>query len=142
MGNKPMRVLLAKTGLDSHDRGIRLVARGLRDECGMEVIFTGLYRSLEEIVEAALQEDVDIVGLGVHTGREMELFPRLRELLDARDAQDIILIGGGVMPQMHRTSLKESGLVMEIFGPGSSVRTIAEVLRQVITAKQTGIDAL
>jgi methylmalonyl-CoA mutase C-terminal domain/subunit len=135
MGNKPMRVLLAKTGLDSHDRGIRLVARGLRDECGMEVIFTGLYRSLEEIVETALQEDVDVVGLGVHTGREMELFPRLRELLDARDAQDIILIGGGVIPPMHMTSLKESGSVKEIFGPGSSAKDIAEGLRQAVVPK-------
>jgi len=132
MGNKPMRVLLAKTGLDSHDRGIRLVARGLRDECGMEVIYTGLYRSLEEIVEVALQEDVDVVGLSVHTGGEMEIFPRLRKLLDARDAQDVILIGGGVIPQAHSNSLKESGSVKEIFGPGSSVKTIAEGLRQLI----------
>jgi methylmalonyl-CoA mutase C-terminal domain/subunit len=135
MVNKTMRVLLAKTGLDSHDRGIRLVARGLRDECGMEVIFTGLYRSLEEIVETALQEDVDVVGLGVHTGREMELFPRLRELLDAKDAQDIILIGGGVIHETHRTFLKESGAVIEIFGPGSSVKVIAESLRQIINSK-------
>jgi methylmalonyl-CoA mutase C-terminal domain/subunit len=137
MVNRKMRVLLAKTGLDSHDRGIRLVARGLRDECGMEVIFTGLYRSLEEIVEVALQEDVDIVGLGVHTGREMELFPRLRELLDARDAQDIIIVGGGVIPEMNRNSLKESGLVVQIFGPGSSVKAIAENLRQIISSKRS-----
>jgi methylmalonyl-CoA mutase C-terminal domain/subunit len=135
MGGKPVRVLLAKTGLDSHDRGIRLVARGLRDECGMEVVFTGLYRSLEEIVETALQEDVDVVGLGVHTGREMELFPRLRELLDARDAQDIIIIGGGVIPEKNRNSLKETGLVMDIFGPGSSVKAIAESLRQITISR-------
>ncbi|MDD3888413.1 MAG: cobalamin B12-binding domain-containing protein [Syntrophomonadaceae bacterium] len=134
MGNKLMRVLLAKTGLDSHDRGIRLVARGLRDE-GMEVIYTGLYRSLEEIVETALQEDVDVVGLSVHTGGQMELFPRLRELLDAREAGDIILIGGGVIPEKHRTSLKKSGSVVEIFGPGSSIGAIAAGMRQAITHK-------
>ncbi len=135
MKNKPMRVLLAKTGLDSDGKEIRLVARGLRDECGMDVIFTGLYRSLDEIVDAALQENVDVVGLGVSNGHEMELFPRLRELLDARDAQDIILIGGGFIPKKHKTALKESGSVTEIFSPGSSVRTIAEVLRQIAASK-------
>ncbi len=132
MGNKPMRVLLAKTGLDSHDRGIRLVARGLRDEYGMEVIFTGLYRSLDEIVATALQEDVDVVGLSVHTGGEMEIFPRLRKLLDVRDAKDIILIGGGVISPLHSNSLKESGSVKEIFGPGSSIKTIAESVKQLV----------
>lgn len=132
MGDRPTRVLLAKTGLDSHDRGIRLVARGLRDECGMEVIYTGLYRSLEEIVETALQEDVDIVGLSVHTGGEMEIFPRLRELLDTKNAQDIILIGGGVISQANMNSLKESGLVSEVFGPGSSTKVIAETVRQLV----------
>jgi methylmalonyl-CoA mutase C-terminal domain/subunit len=130
MGNKPMRVLLAKTALDSDGKGIRLVARGLRDECGMEVIFIGLYCSLEEIVDVALREDVDVVGLGVSNGHEMELYPQLRELLDARNAWDIMLIGGGLIPKMHRTALKESGLVTEIFAPGTSVRTIADVLRQ------------
>jgi len=132
MGNKPIRVLLAKTGLDDRNREIRSLARGLKDEYGMEIIYTGLYRSLEEIVETALQENVDVVGLGVSNGREMEIFPRLRELLDARDAKAIILIGGGVIPPMHRTSLKESGSVTEIYGLGSSVKTIAESLMQIV----------
>ncbi|MEN6459862.1 MAG: cobalamin-dependent protein [Syntrophomonas sp.] len=135
MGNNPIRVLLAKTGLDANGKEIRLLARGLKDEYGMEVFFTGLYRSLEEIVDIALQEDVDVVGLGVDNGHEMQLFPRLRELLDAEGARKVFLIGGGAIPKVHRTSLKESGIVMEIYGPGTSAKTIAEDLRQITAAE-------
>lgn len=128
------RILLAKTGLDTHDRGVRLVARGLRDMGGMEVIYTGLYRSLEEITNIALQEDVDVVGLSVHTPNSPEIFRRLRELLTANHAGDILVIGGGAIPEKHREEIVSSGLAAELFGPGTSIQAIVDWLKAALSA--------
>lgn len=135
MNNKVIRVLLGKAGLDAHDRGVRLIARGLRDR-GMEVIYTGLYRTVEEIVETALQEDVDVVGLSVHTGSPHELFSQLRELLDSKKASDILVIGGGVIAETPREELKESGLAAEIFGPGTSISAVADWINEAMAARK------
>lgn len=135
MGKKVIRVLLAKAGLDTHDRGVRLIARGLKDR-GMEIVYTGLYRTEEEIVETALQEDVDIIGLSVHTGSHHKLFTRIHELLDARDARDILVIGGGFIPEQHGKELKDSGLVAEVFGPGTSVNAVVDWIHDAIAARR------
>ncbi|MEQ8174288.1 MAG: cobalamin-dependent protein [Syntrophomonadaceae bacterium] len=119
--SRKIKVLLAKAGLDPHDKGIKLVARKLREIGGMEVFYTGLYRSVDEIVEAALQERPDIVGLSVHTGMQMSLFPELRYKLNEKGAAAICLIGGGVIPPRDVQVLKEQGCVAEVFGPNQSV---------------------
>lgn len=128
------RILLAKTGLDTHDRGVRLVARGLRDMGGMEVIYTGLYRSLEEIINIALQEDVDVIGLSVHTPNSPEIFSKLQELLKAHNAEDILVIGGGAIPEIHRQEIISTGLAAELFGPGTSIKVIVDWLNTAISA--------
>src|SRR6195952_5119450 len=101
MASKKIRVLIGKPGLDGHDRGAKVVARALRD-AGMEVVYTGLHRSPEEIVETAIQEDVDAIGLSVLSGAHMTLFPRVVELLKAQGAEDILVFGGGVIPDEDR----------------------------------------
>ena len=102
-----IRVLIAKVGLDGHDRGVKIVARCLRD-AGMEVIYTGLHRKPEEVVSAAIQEDVDVLGVSVLSGAHMTILTRILDLLKAKKAQDIILVAGGVMPEGDLTALKES----------------------------------
>jgi methylmalonyl-CoA mutase C-terminal domain/subunit len=124
-----VRVLLAKAGLDSHDRGVRYVARGLRD-AGMEVVYTGLYRTVEEIAETAVQEDADIVGVSVLNGSHMAVFPPLREALDARGAADVPLIGGGVMSADDAAQLKQSGAMAEFFGPGTPLPAIVSWIQE------------
>lgn len=124
-----IRILLAKAGLDTHDKGVRLLARGLK-ESGLEVIYTGLGRTVSEIVDIAVQEDVDVVGLSVHTGSPRELFSGLRELLDAHNAADIMVIGGGVIPERHSQELKDSEFVAEFFGPGTSIDKVAKWLNE------------
>ncbi|MCX5779458.1 MAG: cobalamin-dependent protein [Firmicutes bacterium] len=135
MKRQIVRILLVKTGLDSHDRGVRLLARSLK-ESGMEVIYTGLYRSLEEAVQTAIQEDVDIVGLSMHTGAHNQAFPRLRELLDAQNAGDILVIGGGAIPEKDRRELVEAGAAAVIFGPGASRTAVIDWINGAMSARK------
>ena len=117
-----IRVLVAKPGLDGHDRGAKVIARGLRD-AGMEVIYTGLHQSPEDIVEAAIQEDVDAVGLSSLSGAHMTLFPRVAELLKERGMENVLVLGGGIIPPDDVVALKEAG-IHEIFGPGTSLKEV------------------
>ncbi len=123
----PIRVLIAKPGLDGHDRGAKIVARALRDG-GMEVVYTGLHQTPEQIVEAALQEDVACVGLSIHSGAHMTLFPRVVDLLAERGADDIVVFGGGIIPKPDIVALKERG-VAEIFTPGARTTDIVDWVR-------------
>jgi methylmalonyl-CoA mutase, C-terminal domain len=122
-----VRVLVAKPGLDGHDRGAKIVARALRD-AGFEVIYTGLHQTPEQIVEAALQEDVQVVGLSIHSGAHMTLFPKVVKLLAERDASDIVVFGGGIVPSGDIAELKQLG-VAEIFTPGARTDEIIEWVR-------------
>ncbi|MCL6610043.1 MAG: cobalamin B12-binding domain-containing protein [Peptococcaceae bacterium] len=126
---RKIRVLVAKPGLDGHDRGARVIARGLRD-AGMEVIYTGLHQTPEQIVEAALQEDVDVVGLSILSGAHMTMFPRVCELLKENGAEDIIVIGGGTVPEDDIAALKENGWAREIFTPGATMETIVRWINE------------
>ena len=127
MGTR-IRVVVAKPGLDGHDRGAKVVARALRD-AGMEVIYTGLHQTPEQIVETAIQEDADAVGLSVLSGAHMTLFRRVVELLRERDADDMVVFGGGIIPDDDIPRLKQLG-VSEIFTPGSSTQDIVQWIRQ------------
>src|SRR6476660_8876897 len=109
MTESPLRVVVAKPGLDGHDRGAKVVARALRD-AGMEVVYTGLHQTPEQIVEAAIQEDADLVGLSVLSGAHMTLFAKVMELLKERDASDIVVFGGGIVPDADIAPLKEMGV--------------------------------
>jgi methylmalonyl-CoA mutase C-terminal domain/subunit len=133
MVTRAIRVLIAKPGLDGHDRGAKVIARSLRD-AGMEVIYTGLRQTPEMIAEAALQEDVDVVGLSILSGAHMTLVPRIREVMNAHDLADVPIILGGIIPDDDRAALAEYG-VAGIFGPGSSTETIAEQIRQIVAGK-------
>jgi len=125
MGQKRrLRVMVAKPGLDGHDRGSRIVARAYRD-AGFEVVYSGLHQTPEEIVQAAIQEDVDMIGLSSLAGAHMYLFPRVVELLEENGAGDIIVCGGGIFPEEDIHKLKKSG-IKEIFTPGSSLDEIVE----------------
>ena len=117
-----IRVLIAKPGLDGHDRGAKVVARALRD-AGMEVIYTGLHQTPEQIVEAAIQEDADLVGLSVLSGAHMTLFAKVMELLAERDATDIVVFGGGIIPEEDIPVLEELG-VAKVFTPGATTGEI------------------
>ncbi|AVX20615.1 MULTISPECIES: cobalamin B12-binding domain-containing protein [Carboxydocella] len=120
---KKIRVLVAKPGLDGHDRGAKVIARALRD-AGMEVIYTGLHQTPEQIVHAAIQEDVDVIGLSILSGAHMTLFPRVKELLKEQGADDIVLIGGGTIPEDDVQQLKEMNAAEEIFTPGTPLEDI------------------
>jgi methylmalonyl-CoA mutase C-terminal domain/subunit len=122
-----IRVVVAKPGLDGHDRGAKVVARALRD-AGMEVIYTGLHQTPEQIVAAVVQEDADAVGLSIHSGAHMTLFPRVVELLRERGADDVLVFGGGIIPREDIVLLKDQG-VAEIFTPGTPTQKIVEWLR-------------
>ncbi|GIW32002.1 MAG: methylmalonyl-CoA mutase [Meiothermus sp.] len=126
--DRRIRVLIAKPGLDGHDRGAKVVARALRD-AGMEVIYTGLRQTPEMIVSAALQEDVDAIGLSVLSGAHMHYFGEVRRLLEEQGAEDILLFGGGIIPDEDVPHLKAMG-VAAVFGPGTSTQDIVEFLRQ------------
>lgn len=121
-----IRVLIAKPGLDGHDRGAKVIGLGLRDE-GMEVIYTGLRQMPEDIVQAAIQEDVDVIGLSCLSGAHNFLFPRVVELLKERGAKDVLVLGGGIIPEEDIPFLKERG-VSAIFGPGTSIKEIARYI--------------
>ena len=127
----PIRILIAKPGLDGHDRGAKVVARALRD-AGCEVIYSGLHQTAEQIVETAIQEDVDGVGLSVLSGAHMTLFPRVVELLRGRDADDIVVFGGGIIPDEDIAKLSEAGLEM-IFTPGTPLTEITDWVEQRFT---------
>lgn len=124
---RKIRVLVAKPGLDGHDRGAKVVARALRD-AGMEVIYTGLQQTPEMIVEAALQEDVDVVGLSILSGAHMTLLPRVTQLLRERGADDILVIAGGIIPDEDIEPLRQAGIAA-IYGPGTPTREIVEFIR-------------
>lgn len=125
---KKIRVLIGKPGLDGHDRGAKVVARALRD-AGMEVVYTGLHRSPEEIVETAIQEDVDAIGLSVLSGAHMTLFPRVVELLKEQGIDDIVVFGGGVIPDEDREILLSKG-ISEIFVPGGGTQRTIKFLKE------------
>ena len=127
---RKIRVLIAKPGLDSHDRGAKVVARALRD-AGMEVIYTGLRQTPEQIVETALQEDVDVIGLSILSGAHKALFPRIIELLKQKGLTDIVIFAGGIIPEEDIPEMKKLG-IKEIFGPGTPTETIIQyVLKNV-----------
>ena len=124
---RPIRVLVAKPGLDGHDRGAKVVAAALRD-AGMEVIYTGLHQTPEMIATAAVQEDVDVVGLSILSGAHMTLFPRVRELLHEQGRDDILLTGGGIIPKEDMEELRRRG-VGELFGPGTPTSALVDYIR-------------
>jgi len=130
MTSSPIRVLVAKPGLDGHDRGAKVIARALRD-AGMEVIYTGLRQTPEMVAEAALQEDVDVVGLSILSGAHNALTPRIMELLKAKGLTDIKVFLGGIVPDEDIPALKALG-VTDVFGPGTSTETIVEKIRAAV----------
>ncbi len=125
--DRPLRIVVAKPGLDGHDRGAKIIARALRD-AGFEVIYTGLHQTPEMIVAAAIQEDADAIGLSIMSGAHMTLFPAVIELLKQQSASDIVVFGGGIIPQDDVPKLKERG-VAEVFLPGSPTQGIIEWIR-------------
>ena len=127
MTDSPLRIVVAKPGLDGHDRGAKVVARALRD-AGMEVIYTGLHQTPEQIVEAAIQEDADAVGLSVLSGAHMTLFAKVIELLKTKDAADIVVFGGGIIPEADLTELEGMG-VAKVFTPGATTTEIVDWVR-------------
>jgi methylmalonyl-CoA mutase, C-terminal domain len=126
--DRKIRVLVAKAGLDGHDRGAKVVAAALRD-AGMEVIYTGLRQTPEMIVEAAIQEDVDAIGISILSGAHMTIFPKVLEMMKKKEVSDILLFGGGIIPEDDLKKLKETG-VGELFTPGTSTVAIIEFLRK------------
>ena len=127
---KPIKVLIAKPGLDGHDRGAKVVANALRD-AGMEVIYTGLHQTPEMIVEASIQEDVDVVSLSILSGAHMTLLPKVREMMDKQGLKDIPLIGGGIIPDSDADELKKMG-VAQIFGPGTDTTNIVKFIQNLV----------
>jgi methylmalonyl-CoA mutase cobalamin-binding domain/chain len=126
----PIRVLLAKVGLDGHDRGVKVVARTLRD-AGMDVIYSGLHRTAEEVVDAAIQEDVDILGVSLLSGVQLTVFPKIFKLLDERGVDDLILVAGGVMPDEDVVQLKQLGVaevMLQDTPPDAIVRRLTELV--------------
>ncbi len=130
---RPIRVLVAKPGLDGHDRGAKVVAAALRD-AGMEVIYTGLHQTPEMIASAAIQEDVDVVGLSILSGAHMTLFPRVLELLRAEGRDDLLLTGGGIIPQEDMTALSAMG-VGKLFGPGAPTSDLVAYIKDWFAAR-------
>ena len=130
---RPIRVLVAKPGLDGHDRGAKVVAAALRD-AGMEVIYTGLHQTPEMIATAAIQEDVDVVGLSILSGAHMTLFPRVYDLLVASGREDILLTGGGIIPKEDMEALQSRGIA-RLFGPGTSTQDLVEYIKQWFAAQ-------
>lgn len=124
MGNRPVRILTAKVGLDGHDRGVKIISRALRD-AGVEVIYTGLHQTPAQVVDAAIQEDVDGIGISLLSGAHMTLFPEVIRLLAERGAGDIVVFGGGIVPPEDVEALKAVG-VDEVFTPGTSMQAIVE----------------
>lgn len=134
MSEEKIRVLIAKPGLDGHDRGAKIVARALRD-AGMEVIYTGLRQTPEMIVEAALQEDVDVVGLSILSGAHTELFPIITEQLKREGMKDVLIIAGGIIPEADIPALQEMG-IEAVFGPGTMTRDIAGFINKAMAERR------
>jgi methylmalonyl-CoA mutase C-terminal domain/subunit len=127
MTDRPIKVLIAKPGLDGHDRGAKVLARGLRDE-GFEVVYTGLRQTPDMVVSAALQEDVDVVGLSILSGAHMTLLPKITRLMREQGLEDVLVTAGGIIPNDDIPALKEAG-VAKVFGPGTTIAEVAEYLR-------------
>ena len=134
MPNRKIRVLIGKPGLDGHDRGAKVVARGLRD-AGMEVIYLGLRLTPEQIAEAAIQEDVDVVGIDCLSGAHMALFPKTVKLIREKGGKDILVIGGGIIPEKDVPKLKKAGIA-QIFGPGTPIDEIAKFIETNVRERQ------
>lgn len=128
MSERKIRVLIAKPGLDSHDRGAKVVARALRD-AGIEVIYTGLRQTPEQIVETALQEDVDVIGMSILSGAHMTLLPRVMQLLKDKGLDDVLVFAGGIIPNEDVVKLKEVG-IKEVFGPGTPTDVIVKFVKK------------
>jgi methylmalonyl-CoA mutase C-terminal domain/subunit len=131
---RPIKVLIAKPGLDGHDRGAKVLARGLRDE-GFEVVYTGLRQTPEMVATAALQEDVDVVGLSILSGAHMTLLPRICQLLRDEGMGDVLVTAGGIIPADDIPALKEAG-VAEVFGPGTTIGQVAEFIRSHVAPRE------
>jgi methylmalonyl-CoA mutase, C-terminal domain len=138
MSEAKIRVLVAKPGLDGHDRGAKVIARALRD-AGMEVIYTGLRQTPEMITEAALQEDVDVVGLSILSGAHMALAPVILEHLRAAGMEDVLVVIGGIIPDEDIPALKEIGITA-VFGPGASTIDIVSTIEQAVSARRSSIE--
>ena len=133
-GSRPTRVVVAKPGLDGHDRGAKIIARALRD-AGMEVIYTGLHQTAAQVAETAVQEDADAVGLSILSGAHMTLFKAVKEELAARNADDIVLFGGGIIPEDDIRALREMG-VAQVFTPGTSMAEVVDWVRTHVGAQR------
>lgn len=136
MSDRKIRVLVAKPGLDGHDRGAKVVARALRD-AGMEVIYTGLHQTPEQVAEAALQEDVDVVGLSILSGAHMTLAPRIKELLQERQLDDVLLLVGGIIPQEDARELIDRAIASAVFTPGDPLEKIITWIKEQIAKEHT-----
>jgi methylmalonyl-CoA mutase C-terminal domain/subunit len=136
MSDRPIKVLIAKPGLDGHDRGAKVLARGLRDE-GFEVVYTGLRQTPEMIAAAALQEDVDVVGLSILSGAHMTLLPRICVLLHDRGLDDVLVVAGGIVPDEDVPRLQEAG-VAAVFGPGTTIGEVATFLHERARPRDVG----
>jgi methylmalonyl-CoA mutase, C-terminal domain len=134
MPEHTIRVLIAKPGLDGHDRGAKVIARALRD-AGMEVIYTGIRQTPEMIAEAALQEDVDVVGLSILSGAHLSLFPRIMELLHQKGMDDILVVAGGIIPDEDIPVIQAMG-IKGVFGPGTSTQDIIQFIRHQVTSRR------
>ena len=134
MASGVIRVLVGKPGLDGHDRGAKIIARALRD-AGMEVVYTGIRQTPEMIVEAALQEDVDVIGLSILSGAHMALFPKIFDGLRENGMDDVVVIAGGIIPDEDRTALEEMGVAV-VFGPGTPTSEIADFIRGAVGGRE------
>jgi len=134
---RPIRVVVAKAGLDGHDRGAKVVARALRD-AGMEVIYTGVHQTPEQVVETALQEDVDAVGISLLSGAHNYIFPRVAELMREKGMDDVLLFGGGIIPEADVPGLQKAG-VGRIFPPGASLEEIVRYLNEAVGKRRVGV---
>ena len=134
MTDRPIKVLIAKPGLDGHDRGAKVLARGLRDE-GFEVVYTGLRQTPEMIVSAALQEDVDVVGLSILSGAHMTLLPKITAALRQQGMDDVLVTAGGIIPDADVPQLRDAG-VARVFGPGTTIREVAEFFRSNVARRE------
>ncbi|MBZ4188772.1 cobalamin B12-binding domain-containing protein [Niabella beijingensis] len=133
--NRPIRVLVAKIGLDGHDRGAKVIATALRD-AGMEVIYTGLRQTPEMVVSTALQEDVDVIGVSILSGAHMTVFPKVLELMKEKKMEDVLIIGGGIVPEADAAQLTAIG-VGRIFAPGSTTQSIADYIKTEVAKKRS-----
>jgi len=140
VSSRPVRVLIAKVGLDGHDRGAKVVAAALRD-AGMEVVYTGLRKTPEAVVRAADEEDVDAVGVSILSGAHGTVLPRVRSLLDAAGLTDVLLVAGGTIPPDDAQALLDAGTVDQVFTPGASLAGIAESLRDAVDARRSAAEA-